>query len=644
MEADNSYQKILINNETDHSTSYTLELPDKIVTDLIDSMIKFLKKKYNKELVNTNIVYRKYLEYSYKLYNKVKTLVNPYMPRIFEGKDGIYVPSKITYALAEKDDDYGSARKDRTINKCEDLFLLETNEQQCVLILGSGGTGKTMLMRHLFLNAIESGYAIPILVNLRKYKGKGDAKPSILNLLFNSMQLFDIQMDQEQFVYSLKSGKYLVLYDGLDEIIDNYREEAAKEIEEIYFKYSNNKYVVTSRKVIEKNLHSDTGYFASSFSILKSFYFVEMAPLNLKRACSLVTKIGNPEDLQKTRKFQNLMKVKLWSEHKEFISSPLLLSIMYITYLDRLDDMLMNDLADYYTSVFDVLYSKHELSKADGANLRLLCEKLGYNKFKTLFSYICFQSYFAQQYEFTTQELIDLIRRGITKLHFREFLALDHAEDYIQDLVNRVCLLVQDGTIFTFWHRSIQSFFAASYATILTDEEQKVLIDAILPGHYIQSDFISFLGGIERERFNKIYLYPMISKILANHDYLKELVNFNISDSYIDNFSNFDSFIEKITPILLWIDFYYNCDDFNESENRVLQIIGMRDRIKNILLDCDYYTSIHNVRRAKEIIQQYLKLCRYALTKTKLLDVMEQWRRSKEVIENSSFQEFILNC
>lgn len=369
-----------------------------------------------------------------------------------------------------------------------------------------------------------------------------------------------------------------------------------------------------------------------------------MAPLNLKRACSLVTKIGNPEDLQKTRKFQNLMKVKLWSEHKEFISSPLLLSIMYITYLDRLDDMLMNDLADYYTSVFDVLYSKHELSKADGANLRLLCEKLGYNKFKTLFSYICFQSYFAQQYEFTTQELIDLIRRGITKLHFREFLALDHAEDYIQDLVNRVCLLVQDGTIFTFWHRSIQSFFAASYATILTDEEQKVLIDAILPGHYIQSDFISFLGGIERERFNKIYLYPMISKILANHDYLKELVNFNISDSYIDNFSNFDSFIEKITPILLWIDFYYNCDDFNESENRVLQIIGMRDRIKNILLDCDYYTSIHNVRRAKEIIQQYLKLCRYALTKTKLLDVMEQWRRSKEVIENSSFQEFILNC
>ena len=71
-----------------------------------------------------------------------------------------------------------------------------------------------------------------------------------------------------------------------------------------------------------------------------------------------------------------MLREYLWAEHKNFLSTPLLLSIMYITFLDRLDDMLMDNLADYYTNVFDVLYSKHELAKAEGCELRLLCEKL----------------------------------------------------------------------------------------------------------------------------------------------------------------------------------------------------------------------------------------------------------------------------
>lgn len=402
MENNYTHQITSINNGTSPKTS--LDIPEKILTNVVDNIVKFVKRKYGEGLVNTNIVYRNYLEVSYNVYSKIKTLVNPYTPRIFEGGNGIYVPSKVIYDDISTISGKSEKKQIKTINKCIDLFEFESRKYQCVLILGSGGTGKSMLMRHLFLNSIDTGYAIPILVNLRKYKGKANPEFSIINLIFKSMKMFDISMNQEQFLYSLKSGKYLILYDGLDEVKDKYREEAAKEIEDVFLMYSDNKYVITSRRVIEQNCHTDTGYFGTSFTILKSFYFLDMAPLNLNNACSLVTKIGNPEDICKTEKFKNLVRERLWPEHKDFLASPLLLSIMYITYLDRLDDMLMNDLADYYTNVFDALYSKHELSKAEGTELRLLCEKLGYLKFKTLFSYICFQSYFSQQYEFTTEE------------------------------------------------------------------------------------------------------------------------------------------------------------------------------------------------------------------------------------------------
>ena len=338
------------------------------------------------------------------------------------------------------------------------------------------------------------------------------------------MLAFDIRMDQQQFFYSLRSGKYLILFDGLDEVKDRYRRDSAREIEQIYMKYSNNRYVITSRNVIEQNPHSKTGYCGESFAELKSFTFFDIAGLNLNNACSLVTKIGNADDIEKTEKFKKVLREYLWAEHKNFLSTPLLLSIMYITFLDRLDDMLMDNLADYYTNVFDVLYSKHELAKAEGCELRLLCEKLGYNKFKTLFSYICFHTFFSQQYEFTTEELTDLIRRGVKKLNYSDALPLNETNNFIQDLTNRVCLLVQEGTVFAFLHRSLQSYFAAFYTTTLCDKDQESLISRIVKEYYIQSDFISILAGIEKERFNKIYIYPVVSDIISDKNFLSNIM------------------------------------------------------------------------------------------------------------------------
>ena len=142
-------------------------IPEKIVTGVIDNVVGFMRKKYGENLVNTNLIYWNYIESSYEVYGKVKTLINPYIPRIFEGKNGIYVPSKIVYnSQLRSSDRFDKKPKLKTIKNCEDLFRFEDCLHQCILILGSGGTGKSMLMRHLFLNAINTGFAIPILVNL----------------------------------------------------------------------------------------------------------------------------------------------------------------------------------------------------------------------------------------------------------------------------------------------------------------------------------------------------------------------------------------------------------------------------------------------------------------------------------------------
>lgn len=96
MNIDYNYQ--INKNESMQKASYSLDIPEQLVTDLVDNLVKFLKKKYGEGLVNTDIIYRDYLNTSYGIYSKVKTLVNPYTPRRFEGKKGIYVPTKIIYS------------------------------------------------------------------------------------------------------------------------------------------------------------------------------------------------------------------------------------------------------------------------------------------------------------------------------------------------------------------------------------------------------------------------------------------------------------------------------------------------------------------------------------------------------------------
>ena len=243
--------------------------------------------------------------------------------------------------------------------------------------------------------------------------------------------------------------------------------------------------------------------------------------------------------------------------------------------------------------------------------------------------------------------MTDLIRRGVKKLNYSDALPLNETNNFIQDLTNRVCLLVQEGTVFAFLHRSLQSYFAAFYTTTLCDKDQESLISRIVKEYYIQSDFISILAGIEKERFNKIYIYPVVSDIISDKNFLSNITGIikkiKISDPYEMDNSLIDIFIERFIPILVWLDCNYNADDFNLSENRILQILRIRDRLKNILMYYNYCRSVHNEKSAKEIMVQYLGSCRDALTKTKLLDVMEKWVDKRKDEEESNLESFISN-
>lgn len=450
----------------------------------LNAILNFIKNKYGKASVATGSAFRAYLRNSEIRYNKVKTLADLSEPRVLEGTDGIYVDVFVKYK-----------KKKIPMTIVDNVMKISNN----IVITGSGGTGKSMMMRHLFLNTHHRGEYIPVLVELRKI---GDIKEenALFNLIHYCIESFDVKLNQEQFEYSLRSGKYLFLFDGLDEVKEEYREKAMQLIQEISKKYPDNGYIVSSREE------------GVSFHELETYTLLKACPLEKNQAIELVKKIGKNDE--KIFEFANLLECELYDKHEDFASNPLLLTMMYITFIDN--NMIPEHLTDFYDSAYDALYKRHDANKEGLFNREYKCKKVGEREFKDLFAYFCFQSYFSQQYEFSKEEICKYIERGIKRLNLVS--SIDRPELFFDDIKDIVCLIVDEGNKYKFAHRSFQTYFAAYYtATHVTDEQQKIFLKKEMDKrHLFREDFFHMLYRLEGERFNINVLETGLEDVLNN--------------------------------------------------------------------------------------------------------------------------------
>jgi hypothetical protein len=71
-------------------------------------------------------------------------------------------------------------------------------------------------------------------------------------------------------------------------------------------------------------------------------------------------------------------------------------------------------------------------------------------------SYFCFGTYIDEQYEFTRHELLEAIERARKIENYSV-----KPENFLDDLVQSVCLIKLEGLTYTFTHRSFQEYFSA---------------------------------------------------------------------------------------------------------------------------------------------------------------------------------------
>lgn len=435
---------------------------------------KFFRDLNAQDSIRYGTAYEEYLDNVTEKYRKIKTIIYRHSPRKLES---FYIPMNVR-------------NRRRTISSKSIATFLDISHK--LLITGTGGIGKSMMLRYLFINTQRDADYIPVLIELRNLNNIDQKDISLYQSVFKALTDNGFTLEEEYFEYSMKEGAYVIFLDGYDEVNRDLFHKVTEEIKALSSKYNGNYYIVSSRPSTE-------------FIGWNDYHEISIEPLSKEQALELVQKIDFDESTKKI--FCEQLEVSLYEKYRSFASNPLLLNIMLLTFQKH--SSIPDRLNDFYDEAFVTLFNVHDATK--DSYIRDIRCGLGCEDFKLIFAYICFKSYFSEEYQFTDTTLkqyISAAQKKFPRISFR-------ASDFQDDLLMSVCMIVKDGLDYRFSHRSFQEYFAAWYTCKLLDEEQsKLLLQWIKESPNILSDsYFSMLYDLQSDKVNKIVLIPILKEL-----------------------------------------------------------------------------------------------------------------------------------
>ncbi len=461
-------------NEQELLTNIATNATEIAITGAWNKVKKFFKDLDAKDSIRYRTAYEKYLLNTKQKNSKIKTIISRRVPQDLYS---LYVCIDISY-------------NGQTINTQNICNLIEIGNK--IIVTGTGGAGKSILFKHLFLNTIENTAFIPVLLELRNFNEYDLHNISLYNSIYKSLCDNGFNLSDEYFHYSMKEGSYIIFLDGFDEVNRDKIKKITNEIKELSEKYNYNKYFLSSRP-------------SEEFIGWNDFCEAEALELSKEQALAMIKKIDFDETTKNT--FYNELNNSLFEQYKSFASNPLLLNIMLLTFQKHAS--IPEKLNDFYEEAFVTLYNVHDATK--DSYTRDIRSSLGCEDFKLVFSYICFKSYFKDQFQFSETELRDYIQMAKEKFDTLNF----SIDDFQEDLTQSVCMVVKEGLTYHFSHRSFQEYFAAWYTCKLVDEIQsKLLLSWIKESPSVLYDsYFTMLFNLQSEKVNKIIICPILKEL-----------------------------------------------------------------------------------------------------------------------------------
>lgn len=370
-----------------------------------------------------------------------------------------------------------------------------------LVITGTGGLGKSMMMRNLLLtsvSAFDEVGLIPVFIPLKDYNTEGIDLLEYIYSKFTDGKNRTI-ISREQFEDTLKHNRFILLLDGYDEIKSNCVAAFEKSLRTFIRKYPNDYYIVSSRPF-------------EPHGIFERFIMLDLVPFSLDQSKTLIEKLEfRPDEPGIKQKFLQQLEESLYETHKEFASNPLLLTIMLMTFEQFAE--VPSKMHVFYREAYATLSQKHDASK--GAYKRALKTGLSADHFADYFSEFCARTYTDEKYEMSHKEIVDYFNKlNIRKKDgYPEFTAAD----FIFDLQNNLCLLYHESGKYHFTHRSFQEYFCALYFSHQKDKALERIGESFEHRKYssLSDKTFNMLYDMIPEKVEEYIFLPFLQKMFG---------------------------------------------------------------------------------------------------------------------------------
>jgi len=437
---------------------------------LISSVSSYGKTKYEELQAIFNTCFQKYLKESYKRYSKTKTL--------------LYRDKPVSIHDFFIDTNFKVGKKKYSTEDLDSMMGISNR----LVFIGTAGCGKSTLLRYLFIKLIEEkSFGVPIMLELRNLNTDPDI--SVKDYLFSSLKEINKNFQMHQFEIALESGKLNLILDGFDEIDPSSRKRIEKEVLTISREYPNTSLILASRP-------------DDIFDSWQEFTKLKVLPLTKDQTIELITKLDYDSEIKES--FLSEIKKGLYERHVDFLSNPLLLTMMLLTYEQIAE--IPSKMHIFYNQAFETLFNKHDALKS--LYKRKSYSSIAIDDFKHILSAFSMASYSKRNVSFSREKAINYLdnSKKLTGIDFS-------SENFLRDLLESVCILYKDGIYYTFTHRSFQEYFAAYFlAHFNTPKRKQILKKLVVPGQ--RDNVLLLLYEMNPEAVEKDLIIPVFQEML----------------------------------------------------------------------------------------------------------------------------------
>jgi len=443
------------------------------------------RKALDKLAVALDTAFTSYLEKSYTKYSTIKTLLYKEEPRKLH--EFFVIPKLLKR----------NGKKETTILAQSSISVRNFSPSKFTIIQGTGGIGKSMLMKHLFLSELKIRDFIPVFFELKDIN-RQDGDYNLIDAIFEGMNILVESTSKTAIEYALKRGMFMILLDGFDEIDGDKSKVFTEKLNDFCDKYPSNNVIMSSRPT-------------DNFISFEKFAVLDTVKMDKTQAISLIDKLDYHDDSK--QKFIAALDNELFEKHEEFASNPLLLTMMFLTYDEFAEIPETPHL--FYERAFETLLIKHDRTKE--GYTRKIESGLRSDSFKKVFATFCCMTYYNNTLSFSEGELISTLNRVKMEVA-KDGIELDIGK-YIRDLTNAVCMLHKEGYTYSFTHRSFQEYFTAVYLKDQTDdimEKRSLAIIVRDVSRALNDRTFNMLYDMAKNKFEKNIMLPVLNEIESN--------------------------------------------------------------------------------------------------------------------------------